>query len=369
MRRLFQFFFLLLAVVFNSPLKAALAETRPFKVGVITALTGPAAANGIAMQNSIALAVKASPEKFSNIKFIYEDGSFNSRQALTSFMKLKDIDNVDLVYAWGVTYCKPIAPIALSSQIPVICQGIEQDSYRNNPFLIRFMNSTHQYASLLWEYFRSKNWKSVGLVLAENPYMEGMAEALRLEARDGEKVEVIDRYAVGTVDMVSTLTKLSRAKYDAVGIYLAPGQIGPFYKLMARQRMKLPTFGTNCFENVDEILLSEGAMEGGVYVHNLIEPSFIENYEKAYGNQSQLAFGAMSYEFAELVGDLFGDKKEPPAAQQIIAAFAAVGVRTGKATGAFRLVQEKNGDRYFNFPFAVKEVHGTSYRILLGNSD
>lgn len=107
------------------------ARAEPLKVGVILALTGPAAANGVAMKSSIELAQKDHPERFTNIQFIFEDAAYEAAQAVAAFNKLKNIDGAKLFYVWGVSFCAPIAPLAEKERLPLVCQGIEQASYND----------------------------------------------------------------------------------------------------------------------------------------------------------------------------------------------------------------------------------------------
>jgi len=354
------FFIILLLGLFQP----ASAWTQPFKVGVIVALSGPAAANGIAMRNSIELAKSDSPENFTNIEFIFEDARYDSAQAVAAFHKLKEIDRVNLFYVWGVSFCSPTASIALKARVPVICQGIEQPSYINNPYVIRFMNSTDQYMKLLLSHIRKKGWRKIGIVITDNPYVEGLLEALERNIMSDEAVTVVDRYPTGELDMSSTVTKLRRSSFDVIGVLLTPGQIGQFYQQLAKQQITTPTFGANFFENFDEIRLGGKAMNGAVYVHNQVESSFVDRYQATFGNQSQLAFGGMAYEFASTVGGLFNIGGSQLSSEQVLEKFSLLTSQSGKAMGSYRFTRSANGDRYFDFLAAVKEVRDGSYRIL-----
>jgi hypothetical protein len=97
---------------------------------------------------------------------------------VASYSKLKNVDGIKLFYIWGVSFCNPIAPLAKSDDVLIICQGIEQESYNNNENLIRFMNTTDEYAKKLFSYFRQKGWKKIGIVLTDHLYPEGMFIAL-----------------------------------------------------------------------------------------------------------------------------------------------------------------------------------------------
>ena len=339
-------------------------KSETLKVGVIAAFTGPAAANGIAIKNSIELAIKDEPEKFKNIEFVYEDAGYESTKAISAYSKLKNIDGVKLFYIWGISFCNPIAPLANDDDVLIICQGIEQKSYNGSKNLIRFMNTTDDYAKKLLSYFRVKSWKKLGIVLTDHLYPEGIFEALKRNLQEGEEITVVDRYPTGPVEMSSTVTKLSRASYDAIGVFLTPGQIGQFYKRLAQQKISTPTFGTNYFENYDEIKLGGIAMNGAIYVHNEVSPKFIERYQMNFGNQSQLAFGGMAYEFATLIGDIFNGRGNDLSPREMQTILTRVPSREGKVMGLVKYEEIETGGRYFSFPIAVKMVRNGGYVVI-----
>ena len=226
------------------------------------------------------------------------------------------------------------------------------------------MNSTGQYAGKLLSYIRLRKWRTIGIVLTEHPYTVGILESLQRLAGADVTLSIVDRFPTGPVDMRSTVSKLRSSKFDAVGVFLTPGQIGSFYKLLDEQKNAVPTFGTNYFENFDEIKLGGAGMEGAVYVHNEVTPEFVERYQKAFGNQSQLAFAAMAYEFASLVGELFNGNGAALSSDEIIGKLSEVKSRKGLAMGNFQFVATKSGGRYFDFPIAVKKVHAGSYEVI-----
>ena len=337
-------------------LSPCICNAEILKVGVISAFSGPAAANGIAIQNSIELARKDKPESFSNIEFIYEDAGYDSARAVAAYSKLKNIDGVKLFYIWGVSFCNPIAPLANEDNVLIICQGIEQKNYNKTKNIVRFMNVTDDYAITLLSYFRAKGWKKIGIVITDHLYPEGIYESLIRNLKKGEEVIVVDRYPTGFADMSTTVTKLARSKFDAIGVFLTPGQIGQFYKRLAQQNVSTPTFGTNYFENYDEIKLGGITMNGAIYVHNLVSSKYIERYQMIFGNQSQLAFGGMAYEFASLVGDTFNIEGNNLSSNEMQEKLKKIKYREGKVMGIFGYTETEIGGKYFNFPIAIKMV-------------
>jgi branched-chain amino acid transport system substrate-binding protein len=144
--------------LFNSlTLSFALAEnTKPevskFKIGVIVPLSGALSEYGLASKNGIELAVSSNPQVFSNIEFIYEDSQWDSKTAITAFTKLTKADKVNLVYNWGNPTTEALAPLAESSQTPLIALSLDQKIGIGKNFLIRSINRADDFSEKLANY-------------------------------------------------------------------------------------------------------------------------------------------------------------------------------------------------------------------------
>ena len=58
------------------------------------------------------MAISKHPELFSKIKFYFEDSQWVAISAVSSFTKLTQADQVDIVYNWGNPTTEALAPIA-----------------------------------------------------------------------------------------------------------------------------------------------------------------------------------------------------------------------------------------------------------------
>lgn len=340
------------------------AEAPRFKIGLILPLSGPAADYGQSIENCIQLAREDFPDLFSNIKFIFEDAQHDPSLAISSFRKLTNIDKVDLIYTWGVPFCKVLAPIAEAGKVPLVGQCINQDSSAGRKYVVRFMNYTDEYLKTQVEYLRSKRIFKIGVVLAEHPYLEEMYAALRRNLLSGQSVEVVDSYQINDSDLRTSITRLKSSDYDAVGVFLYPGQIAQFYRQAREQQLQLPTFGTNFFESVSELRLARGAMEGAIYANNTVEEGFAERYLKRFHNISQLGFGALGYEFSLLIGRLFNKMDSGSGRASVLDRLTGVARQRGSAAGPFEFRKSTIAGQYFYFPIAVKQVHNDRFVVL-----
>lgn len=345
-------------------LSSVAAEEQSFKVGMILPLSGPAADYGQSIENCVNLAREDAPNDFTNIEFIFEDALHDPTKAVSAFRKLTSVDKVDLVYTWGVPFCKTLAPIAESRKVPLIGQCIDRASTAGKKYVMRFMNHTDQYLQVQTQRLKEQGHKRLALVLAEHPYLEEMLSALRRNLLDGQSVTVVDSYQIKDSDLRTTISKLRNSDFDAIGVFLYPGQISQFYRQAKEQGLSIPTFGTNFFESVSELALANGTMNGSEFTNNSVSRSFAERYEARFKNTSQLGFGALAYEFSLLVGQIFNQGPKPASVDEILARIQAAAPRKGVAAGPYDYRNSKAAGQYFHFPIVVKSVFDREFKVL-----
>lgn len=339
------------------------ADADKFKIGVIAPLTGKAADYGTSIKNSITLAQLNQPQLFTNLEFIFEDPGYDVKEAVRSFKKLSNIDQVDLVYIWGAPFCLALSPLAEDMKIPLIAQCVDPIIGKNRKYVIRFMNHSDQYVLHLLSYLRAKGYKKFAAVLTDNGYLDEMYRAFQRNLQSGEELTLIDRFQLPDLDFRTTILKLRAGNYDALGVFLGPEQIAQFYKQALEQKITLPTFGTNFFESLSEIKASQGSMQKALYTFNIASDKYFERYTSKFNNSSQLGFGALAYEFATLVGELFNSKKSI-SGEDIILSFSNIKNHLGLAAGNYSFVENSEVGNYFEFPIKLKEVTKDSYKTI-----
>ena len=224
-------FIVLSAFIFNASCLAQerLLREESFRLGMILPLSGPAADYGQSIVNSIELLREEHPELLSNIKIYIEDAQHIPTKAISAFNKLVDKDEVNLLYTWGVPFCKTLAPIAEARRVPLVGQCIDKNSTANRSFVFRFMNDTEQYQRVLATELAARGFDTLKIVIADHPYLEEMYVALQESLQGGQKIEVIDRYQISDLHFQSTISKLkhgiskSSLSKDAIGVFLYPG--------------------------------------------------------------------------------------------------------------------------------------------------
>lgn len=342
--------------------------TEKFKVGVIAPLSGPLAEYGIAIRNGIELSRENHPELFTLIDFIYEDSQWDPKLAVSSFNKLTQINNVSLVYNFGNPTSDAISPIAEKQQIPLIAMTLDPKIAHNKKFVIRGINPVKDFSSKLAEYLKSKKFGRLGVIITENTYTKGLYDELSssLEASgySPQSIEIISKHNMNEYEFRSTVTKLSKKNYDAIGVFLITGQISNFYKNLSQNKISTPTFGTDFFESSTEIKKSNGKMNGAVYPNIDIIDSFKAAYLNKFKNDLQISYAGNAYDIAYLIGINFNELKEALSAEQIISKLKNEKINYDGVSGKFNFKETPEGDSYFNFPVSLKIISNDTFQTI-----
>lgn len=334
------------------------AET--FSVGAVLPLTGPASEYGASIVNAVEMARADHPALFENIVFKFEDARYDASAAVTAFHKLTQVDKVDLIFTWGISFCQALAPLAEERQIPLIAECIDPELSRNRRFVLRPMNYSDQYTKLTAEYMAGKGLKKLGVVLSDTNYLEMMYDSLQRMLQPGQSIILVDSLSPSDMDFRSSIAKLRAGNFDAAGVFLSVGQVGQFFRQAKQQHLELPAFGTNIFESFSEIRGAQSAMDGAIYAWNSVSPAFINRYTSLYGGGSQLGFAAVAYEVITRLGETVSSKPSPRG-EALLRSFDTGKTHQSPVTGPY-MVHELAGSLFFDFPLVIKEIRGENVR-------
>jgi ABC-type branched-subunit amino acid transport system substrate-binding protein len=358
----------LIIVLFTACFPHKANAENKFKVGMILPLSGDVSDYGVSIQNSISLGIKDHPEKFTNIKFIYDDVQYDTKLAISSLNNMRGLQKIDLAVTWGIPFCKALAPLAERRHIPLIGLCIDPETSKGRSYVMLFMNVTYDFIEKQIAFLNQNNLKKVALLVSDNAYLFEMQRAFQMKITSDFSVTYIDGLPSTEKDFRTHIIKLKQNSYDAVGVFLSIGQAPLFYRQSAQLKFDIPTFGTNLFESHSEIRAGERSMDGAVFTNTKINPDFKEKYKSEFGIDSQLAFGAPAYELAMTIGNLFNHIDEKLTPEQIMEKFHSIGEQRGTASGPWRVIKSNEYGTYVQFPIAVKEIKGMGYRELLDQS-
>lgn len=340
--------------VFFAPF--SLQAENIFKVGIITVLSGPAAPFGVSIRNSMELAVSDNPARFKQIKFIYEDVGYDTKQAVTAFHKLVKIDKVDLVYTWGLNFCKALAPMAESAHTPLVTQCLLPDVSKDRNFVLRFYSSSDDYMRKQAEMLAAKKLNRMALLVADTAHLQEMVVSLKRALRSNQRIELEESFLPSESDFRTVIEKVRRANVQVVGVFLSTGQIATFYKQAKALSLQLPSFGSNWLDSQQEVDAANGAMNGAMFVTTGFKPAFQSKYLAKYGEPGILTFGGPAYELAMIIGKLFGDSSAKRNSEEIINSFSKITPQEGTASGPFYFAETPTTGKYVDFPIVAKII-------------
>ena len=295
--------FIIVAAWYYTSQPEVRAET--VTVGVIGPFTGPLAQYGEAYRNGVLMAMQDFETEKYNIEFIFEDSEYDTAKAVGAYQKLVNVDKVDLVMDWGAATGYGIAPLVDGAGVPLIAFSVDPDVVKSSQYIVRQFYSPDDWAEVMWGHFRANNQKNIAIVKLKLLYYDRLTESLKKLAKEGESVTVVDEYQFGDTDFRTSLAKIktSGAQPDALGVFLAGGQIAQFYKQADQQGVATPTFGADFFESYSEIADAGGLMDGAVYANIGVSDVFVEKYKTKFGNENQVSFAGQSYDFVKILRD------------------------------------------------------------------
>jgi len=327
------------------------------KIGVIAPLTGPLAEYGIALVNGIELL--NSENSNPNVEYIFEDNKWDSKEAISAFNKLVQIDGVDVVINWGTPTSEAIAPL-VGEIVPFIAITTEPEITALSPYIIRGgFNRPDEYIAKVWEHLRSNDVKKIGVIKTEIVYLNSLLNELEKAKNADESVVLIDNFNFGDSDFKSAIAKLSENEYDAIGVLLVSGQISTFYKQAEELGVDLPiTFGSDFFESQSEIDGAQGLMNGAVYANTGISEEFVDKYVATFKGSSQMASAGYGYDLAKILNSVvdYTDKDTVLSSLKSVKDFSGV---EGPISYA-----EPTGDRYFTKPTYLMVIENDTIKRL-----
>ncbi len=334
-----------LFLVLCSPLQAQ--EATPLKVGFIASLSGVAQPYGQAAKNGFEMGLEKVGRQ--NFQVIYEDDQFLSAKTVTAFLKLTDVDKVDLIINIGSSPASAIAPLAERKGIPLIAWASDTRVSKGRNMVIRSYPSGEKEGHLATDEALRRNLKRIAVLISNNAYAESWREGV-LNAINPEKPVIDEEISTPTNDYRALAARISHLNIDAIGNCLDPGQNALMGRQIRDLGSNIPIFGCEYYSDAAEIAAAKGAFNGAWYSGVPITGWFLDEYVHRFGKASVISAAANHYDLALLLGRLDKGTKGPALAHNLL----KLGPIEG-AVGKFE-VKEADGDRFFDVPLELRHV-------------
>lgn len=291
----------------------AQAADKPVRIGMITTLSGAAAALGTDIRDGFQLALTLREGKLGGVPaelLVADDAQKveNAKQAAERFLKQDDVDiftgivfsNISLAVVPGITRADKIYISPNSG--PSEFAGKSCDK---NFFNVAWQNDNLHEA--IGQYVTSKGFKRLYLLAPNYP---GGKDALTGFKRFYKAEPVAEVYTqLGQVDYAAEIANLRAAKPDAVYFFLPGGMGVNFVKQYAQAGLNkdIPLFGT-AFTFDEDILKAVGDAALGVIntsqwsadLDNAANKAFVAAFRQTYGRKPSV-YASQGYDAALLI--------------------------------------------------------------------
>lgn len=206
----------------SRPAKNVSGDVKTIKLGVITTLSGDAAAYGEQEQKAIDYYLPKINARYEDKKIrfevTYEDGKCSGNDAVSAYQKLKDIDGVRFIIGGGCsTETLGIAPLSKSGEVLVTSPISSNPNIEGaSPYLFSFAYSDNAVGKKAAELM--SRYKTVAIISEQNDYNVGVQKAwLEAIKKYPETAVVADEtFAKGGADFRNVLEKVRKADPEAI---------------------------------------------------------------------------------------------------------------------------------------------------------
>jgi ABC-type branched-subunit amino acid transport system substrate-binding protein len=327
------------------------AEEKKINLGLIVPLTGPLAFFGQDFVRAAELAQEDHPEIKERINLLWEDSAYDSKQAVSVFNKLVSVDQADVIISFGGPMLSALAPMAEIKKIPFFATEAAKSDCEQKEYCSLFRNEEDEWGKATWQILRKNGKKNIGIVKNQNQFMNTFVDAIVRNKNDDEKVEIVFDVSPDTVDLKTNVLQLKSKNFDALGVYLLPGNHRGFLSALQHINKSFQLFG------VDQLLVNdinqgfENLIDGALVIAPGSIQTYREKFERKHGYSAGVMYTPAFYDFITLLSDTLGEQKNLRGLE-LIKAMRFTGKRSG-VSGSYSLKVSAKGVHSYSFPIFV----------------
>jgi branched-chain amino acid transport system substrate-binding protein len=341
-----------LLTLFSSPAFAADRSDDVVNVGAILPLSGEAASWGQAVQNGMTLALESlDPAARAKLKIVYEDDSLSPRNSLSALNKLLASGPVDAIINMSSGTGMALAPVTEEHKLPLLAVGASNGAVsRGRKYAFNFWVAPETEVRMMLPEMARRGYKRISWIGTIQDGVLAVKSVIKSETQGKTEIVLDEDFPPQTKDFRTYLAKLrlKENQTDAAMVLLLPGQLGVFARQYRDAGIRLPLFGFESMEDLNEIKAADGALTGAWFVSAAdVDESFLAAYKKRFPEAS-------SY----LAGNGYD-------AVRLLAAAANQGTGREDIRNFFSSVKDfhgtlgtysATGDQWFSLPASVKVI-------------
>ncbi|MFN4894441.1 MAG: ABC transporter substrate-binding protein [Pseudomonadota bacterium] len=345
----------LLIVILNWRVCLGQESRRLLHVGITLPLTGPAAAYGMAARNGFELARKHNLGIRNHLFFNYEDTQLKPALAVNAFSSLQQRHKNAIHFDFGSATSLALAPIAEQRRVLLVSSAYDSAVSRNRDFVYRFTNSTADYAAVMASELRRRGVREVAVVVADNPFFTEFADTLKAAMADYEQF-AIHLVKADESDFGAVALKLrnGNSSLRGLGIFLFVEQASQLLRKMNATGIVGFMFATDALEEITPQHPDAQLFEGIQFPNAKVTSEFIEMYRNDYGTIAHSTFAASTYDFANMLEQVFR-QCQLCGSEELQKALEAPLARHG-ALGEYRFINSPEAGKHFASDIVMKAV-------------
>lgn len=288
--RLFHVFFAATLCLGLSQPTAAIAESKPFRIGSILILTGEGASWGTAARNGMDLAIEDLNANGGilgrKVEAVHQDDQGDPKNSISAFRHLTDVEGIRFII--GPTWSHSglaLIDRAHQKKVVIISPSLGKAKFNESSnFLFNTYPHDFLLAEGLAEHVYAQGHRKVAVIGAQDVWVEEQTTHFkqRFESLGGNVALVLEPLP-GTVDLRTEALKISKApNIDALVSTTNGVIIGSLVtKALKDLKFKIPTYSVTLDQAA--IDASQGGLDGAEFVSSLTPTKeFAERYEKAF---------------------------------------------------------------------------------------
>jgi branched-chain amino acid transport system substrate-binding protein len=303
---------LLIVAIAIGPFLIGTAAAKTLKIGTMSPLTGPYAADGNDIANGAKTAVAVFEAEggipgFDKIEVHSQDTACDPRQAVAAANKLINDEVVGVVGAYCSSSTIPSSEALAEEDIPMLTPAStnEKVTERGLPYMFRMCGRDDDQSKIAGAFI--KNYlkaKTIYIVDDKTTYSQGLAENVKKQCEQlGIKIVAHDHVNQGDKDFSAVLTKIKQAKPDAFYMSLQNSASGSLMAIQAKRfGLKSKVVTQDAVYHPQFLTIAKDAAEGTYLTFGFTDKNtdaykkYLKAYEAKHGKPG--AYSGYAYDAA-----------------------------------------------------------------------
>ena len=288
--------------------RAAAAETKEFKFGMVLALTGPGSWYGVTMSRGAELAAEeinaaGGAAGYRLVPVIEDHRSGDTSAGQAAVRKLIDIDKTSFIEGSYGSVCSSIQPLCAENKVVLVNGGGTAPSLLNKPYLHNTRALGDATAAAVLRYLKEERGckRLATIFYNQESGITINREATRLWKSWGGTVVKESMVATGQTDFSGELSQVRAAKPECIGIWSYGTDVGYTVKDIRRLGLTVPVAGVEF--TPDAFAIAGKAFEGFLTglddfdpeLGNPLTQRFVKAFRAKYGADAKLDYYCANY--------------------------------------------------------------------------